>query len=194
MIRNRFPSRRALPEIRKTVEQSQRVIAESASLLRSLLNTEGAVIGRPSVEVSRRNQVPPRLADATFKGAFKAAPHAFLLLTPDLVIAAANPEYLATTMTLEAEIVGCEMFDVFPDNPSVPDADSVSNLRASLLRVIDEARPDRMSRQRYDVRDPDGVFVERWWDPINTPVFDEDGRLALVMHCVSDATENVQAV
>lgn len=29
-----------------------------------------------------------------------------------------------------------------------------------------------MAVQLYDVQDPDGCFVERWWTPVNAPVLD----------------------
>ena len=39
-----------------------------------------------------------------------------------------------------------------------------------------------MAIQRYDVRDPSGAFIERLWQPINTPIFDDKGRLIYVLH------------
>jgi hypothetical protein len=39
-----------------------------------------------------------------------------------------------------------------------------------------------MGLQRYDVRDPDtGVFVTRTWLPVNSPIFDADGRVVAVL-------------
>jgi hypothetical protein len=48
-----------------------------------------------------------------------------------------------------------------------------------------------MAIQRYDIRDPDGQFVERYWQPVNTPIFDESGRLIYLLHWVEDVTEQV---
>jgi hypothetical protein len=46
-----------------------------------------------------------------------------------------------------------------------------------------------MAEQRYDIRDAQGNFVERYWTPINTPVFDDDGKLVWILHEAVDVTE-----
>jgi len=66
---------------------------------------------------------------------FEAAPGKFLVLRPDLTIVAACDEYLRATRTRRPDIIGRQLFDVFPDNPDDPKASGVSNLRASLDRV-----------------------------------------------------------
>ncbi|WP_245427563.1 hypothetical protein [Bradyrhizobium sp. MOS003] len=48
-----------------------------------------------------------------------------------------------------------------------------------------------MAVQRYDIRDLDGAFLERHWRPINSPIRDEDGRLAFLLHQVEDVTDQV---
>ncbi|MBV9548640.1 MAG: PAS domain-containing protein [Alphaproteobacteria bacterium] len=123
-----------------------------------------------------------------FKVSFYATPHSYLLLNPDLKIIDANDCYLAATMTRRADIQQAGMFDVFPDNPEQAGADGVANLRGSLIRVLDTGLPDRMACQRYDIRDPDGVYQERWWQPLNIPVFDDSGRLGAIVHYVEDVT------
>jgi hypothetical protein len=45
-----------------------------------------------------------------------------------------------------------------------------------------------MKVQRYDVRDAAGDFAERHWRPINTPIFDDTGRLLYLLHHVADVT------
>ena len=70
-----------------------------------------------------------------FRALFEAAPGLYLVLDPELRIVAASDAYLDATMTRREEIVGRDLFDVFPDNPDDPGADGVSNLAASLERV-----------------------------------------------------------
>jgi hypothetical protein len=48
-----------------------------------------------------------------------------------------------------------------------------------------------MSVLRYDVRNADGVFVERHWRPVNTPLHNEDGRLIYLMHMVDEVTAEI---
>lgn len=40
--------------------------------------------------------------------------------------------------------------------------------------------------QRYDVRYASGHFVERYWQPVNTPIFDAKGRLVYLLHHVEE--------
>lgn len=129
-----------------------------------------------------------------FKRLFESAPGLYLVLSPSLIIQAASDAYLAATMTAREDIVGRGLFEVFPDNPNDPNATGVSNLRASLMRVIAGGGPDTMAVQKYDVQRPDsqgGGFEERYWSPLNSPVTGPDGRLLHIIHRVEDVTEYV---
>ncbi|MDA9408175.1 hypothetical protein XH80_15985 [Bradyrhizobium sp. CCBAU 45384] len=103
---------------------------------------------------------------------------------PGLRIVDINPAYANATLTDRDSIVGRSLFEVFPDNPDEPLADGVSNLYASLRTVAQTGQPHAMAVQRYDIRDADGTFVERHWQPINSPIRDGDGRLAFLLHHV----------
>lgn len=132
-----------------------------------------------------------------FEAVFAASPSPMLLLGPDdphFTILAANDAYLRATMTTRDQIVGRGLFEVFPDNPGDPGATGTSNLRASLGRALACRRPEVMAVQKHDIRRPasqGGGFEERHWSPINTPVVDEDGRVACLIHRVEDVTELV---
>jgi signal transduction histidine kinase/CheY-like chemotaxis protein len=133
--------------------------------------------------------------EVDFRGLFEAAPGLYLVLDPELRIAAVSDAYLAATMTKRDEIVGRGIFDVFPDNPDDPAATGVGNLRSSLQRVLQRRVADAMAVQKYDIRRPDeegGGFEVRYWSPLNTPVLDQDGRLAYIIHRVEDVTEFVR--
>jgi two-component system sensor kinase FixL len=127
-----------------------------------------------------------------FRALFEASPGLYLVLTPELIIAGASDAYLRATMTKRSEVLGRGVFDVFPDNPDDPDASGVSNLRASLERVLRFGRPDAMAVQKYDVRRPDGSFEERHWSPFNAPVLSERGEVQWIIHRVEDVTELVR--
>jgi hypothetical protein len=130
------------------------------------------------------------LPEGAFFDTFDQAPHAYLLLRPDLTIAGANRAYALATMTQPQDILDRGIFDVFPDNPDWDGADGEKNLGKSLAHVVATLQPDRMARQRYDVRDRDGAFEERWWEPLNAPILDGQGRLALILHHVREATDD----
>jgi two-component system sensor kinase FixL len=135
---------------------------------------------------------PPVASEPDFRAVLHAAPGLYLILTHTLIIVEASDAYLRATMTRRDEIIGKGLFQVFPDNPDDPNADGVSNLRASLDRVLRFRRPDAMAVQKYDVRRPDGRFEERYWSPLNTPVLNQDGAVEWIIHRVEDVTEVVR--
>ncbi|MGB7622424.1 MAG: ATP-binding protein [Terriglobia bacterium] len=136
---------------------------------------------------------PPSTPD--FRTLFESAPGLYLVLTPELRVVAVSDAYLVATMTQREEILGRELFEVFPDNPDDPGASGVRNLRASLERVIQHRRADAMAVQRYDIRRPNsegGGFEERYWSPLNSPVFGENQEITYIIHRVEDVTELVR--
>ncbi|MFJ9725875.1 PP2C family protein-serine/threonine phosphatase [Streptomyces sp. NPDC101209] len=130
-----------------------------------------------------------------YAGVFQCLPGMVALLTPDLVFADANEEYLRVSGRRRAEVVGRYLFDVFPDNPKDAGASGMRNLAASLRRVLDTGERDAMALQRYDVEDPErpGEWQERFWSPVNAPVIDTDGKVVLVVHRVEEVTELIKA-
>ena len=128
-----------------------------------------------------------------FQLLLEATPHPYLILQPDegFTIAAVNNRYLAVTGTRREAIVGRGLFEVFPDNPDDSRGSGVSDLRASLERVLRDRVPDTMGVQKYDIprRDGSDGFDLKYWSPVNTPVFDTDGCVAYIIHHVEDITE-----
>ena len=161
--------------------------AEAAQLWRCIAAEIRKVEQRPYDPVPApvlcdRSTTDKAAPDSHVRCAFEATPHPYLLLTPDLTIAGANDCYLGATMSRREDIVGRSVFEALPEDPAWVDSDTVRNLGTSLARVIDEGRSDEMRVHRADIRRPDGVFEERWWTSLNTPAFDPDGRLVLIVH------------
>ena len=129
-----------------------------------------------------------------FRQVFKFAPGLYLLLEPDppaFTIAAVSDAFAKATMTKREEIVGRGLFDVFPDNPHDSTASGVGNLTTSLELVLRFKTPHTMALQKYDIRRPaaeGGGFEERYWSPLNSPVLDDEGRVAWIVHSVTDVT------
>jgi PAS domain S-box-containing protein len=129
-----------------------------------------------------------------FQILFEATPIPYLVLTPDFTIVAANEACLQATMTTREQILGRALFEVFPDNPADPGATGVRNLRASLMRVLQNKAPDAMPIQKYDIPkhgSVEGEFEVRYWKLLNTPVFSPSGEIVYIIHCVEDVTEHV---
>jgi PAS domain S-box-containing protein len=126
---------------------------------------------------------------------FRASPLPSLLLKPDVprfTIVDANTAYLTITGTHLNDLEGKGIFEAFPDNPANPEADGVKNLRSSLLTVLETCAPHKMATQRYDIpiRGSDD-FGQRYYSPENVPVLDDDGKVVMIIHTVTDISERV---
>lgn len=171
----------------------ERPIADSCAPIR---NRSGAITGSVlvfrDVTEEKATEAKLRLSRAVFENLFESLPGLYLVLTPNLQIAAVSNAYLQATMTQREAIVGRALFEVFPDNPADQGATGASNLRASLDRVRQTGIADTMAIQKYDVRRPDGVFEERYWSPVNSPVFGAERQIEYIVHRVEDVTEFVR--
>jgi len=127
--------------------------------------------------------------------ALETAPNMYLVLSPDLYILTASDLYLEATETSREEIAGKHIFEAFPDNPDLPDADGMQNINASLQEVLRTGKPHYMEIQRYDVPDlaNPGRFIQRYWDPCHTPVFDEQGEMQYIIQLATNVTGKVLA-
>jgi PAS domain-containing protein len=128
-----------------------------------------------------------------YRTVFHNIPVPTLLLTPEFVIADVNLSYLQVAGRTREELLGRNVFDAFPDNPSDPEATGVRNLTASLRRVLATGRPDVMHPQKYDVEIGDSaVFERRYWTQVNAPVLGSGGRVELIVHTAEDVTDRVR--
>ncbi|MET9764778.1 SpoIIE family protein phosphatase [Streptomyces sp. NPDC006372] len=130
-----------------------------------------------------------------YAAVFQALPGMVALLTPELVYADVNEEFVRVSGRSREQLIGNYLFDVFPDNPNNPAATGMRNLRASLYRVLATGERDAMALQRYDVEDPQrpGEWEERYWSPVNAPLLGPDGKVALIVHRVEEVTELIRA-
>ncbi len=122
---------------------------------------------------------------------FERLPGRYLILSSALEIVAVNDAYLEATMRTREQLLGRYVFDAFPENPDDP-AGGVDKLRDSLGFVLATRQAHTMGLTRYDIPRQGGGFEERYWSPINTPVLDERGEVAVIIHRVEDVTEYVR--
>ncbi|MET9412485.1 SpoIIE family protein phosphatase [Streptomyces sp. NPDC002935] len=130
-----------------------------------------------------------------YQALFTVTPSPCMVLGPDLVLADINEAACRVTGRTREDLLGRYLFDAFPDNPADPDADGVRNLHASLDRVLRSKEPDTMAPMKYDisVADRPGVFEERWWSAINTPVLGPDGQVEWILHRGEDVTSFIRS-
>jgi PAS domain-containing protein len=176
--------------VTKTIRMLLAAAQRDLALLKAA--SDGATLAPPSiVGTGRPGQSLPELG--RFRKEFEASSRPYLIVDPrpGLRIVDINDAYAAVTMTDRLRVAGERLFDVFPDNPDDPAADGVSNLFASLQAAAQSGRQHRMAVQRYDVRDANGEFLVKYWQPVNTPILDERGNLMFIVHHVEDVTEAV---
>ena len=132
--------------------------------------------------------IPPQsLVD--FELVFHLLPGMCLVLDPAFTILAQNEEHARATLTVDRNVVGQNLFAAFPDNPNHSAADGVSDVRASLLKVLKTRQTDAMPLIRYDVQPARGPFQTRWWQITNTPILGEDGYVRWIINRAEDVTE-----
>jgi hypothetical protein len=164
---------------------------ELAMLESSLFGAYGAAQPPNRAQgASRRKRKVACLLHKQF--ANSSLPYVLLDPQPGLHIVDINDAYAKATMTARRSIVGHPLFQIFPDNPGDPNADGLCNLYASLRAVATMGQPHAMPILRYDVRDLNGRFVERYWQPLTTPVRDKGGYLLYLRHHVEDVTGEVR--
>lgn len=139
----------------------------------------------------------PTLPVEHYRAIFENAPTAFLIVLPNahFTIVGVSDTYLRDTLTTRVQILGKPVFDVFPDNPHTPEANSTANLMVSFRQVIATRAADTMAIQRYDVRNPEGDgFEVRYWSPVNAPVISPEGEVIYIIHRVQNVTDYMQLI
>ena len=97
-----------------------------------------------------------------FELVFHLLPGMCLVLDPAFTILAQNAEHARATLSEDKNVVGQNLFAVFPDNPDHSAADGVATVQASLLKVLKTREADAMPLIRYDVKPARGPFQTRW--------------------------------
>ncbi len=126
---------------------------------------------------------------------FESQPGLILILSPDLSIQAVTNAYLEELEMNREDILGKNLFDLFPQNPGTPEVNSVAKLKGSLNYVVSHRQKHEIEIIHYDVpskADPT-KFLERYWNTINTPVPDEQGEVAFIIHETRNITAKIKA-
>lgn len=118
-------------------------------------------------------------------------PQPYLILDADLVIVAASDAYLALTDRTLDDIVGRSILEAFPENPDAAGTVEQGLLEVSLRHVLATGKPHEMAVIQYDIPQPGGGFVQKFWTPVHTPVAGADGKPAFIIQNPMDVTESV---
>lgn len=134
-----------------------------------------------------------------FQSIFNNSPDGEFLFSTDaaLTILAVNDSALKAVSRQRDDVIGKPLFDAFPGDPDDPQDTGTLALHQSLTKIIATGKPDRLPVQRYPipVQMPDGSerYEERFWSVINTPIFDEEGKLLCISHRTVDVTQRERA-
>jgi diguanylate cyclase (GGDEF)-like protein/PAS domain S-box-containing protein len=132
-----------------------------------------------------------------YQSAFDSLPIGIYFISPeaDPVILAVNNAFLEATSRTRDELLGKRLFEVFPESPDDPRG--VAALRRSIQTVLDTRRSHTLPAQHFPIPItlPDGTkrFEERYWNAVNTPIFDSHGQLICVSHITIDVTKQTLA-
>jgi PAS domain S-box-containing protein len=113
-------------------------------------------------------------------------------MAPDYTILDASDLYLQVTFKQRAQIVGRNVFDVFPPD----DQNDWQIFNDSLDFVRTHQQPHTMPRIRYDMQrqaSEGGGLEERYWQTTNYPQFDERGQLQAILLRTTDITDQYRA-
>jgi PAS domain S-box-containing protein len=125
----------------------------------------------------------------------EARPGITMVLRPDTpfyTILAVSDDFVTTSGRKREEVIGKSHFAIFPENPANP-----SSGRHSLLNSFDHILQHKTSHSlplvRYDIPDGKGGFLEKYWKSTNSPVLNDNGEVAYVIHTSEDVTDRVLA-
>lgn len=142
-------------------------------------------------EFSMSFQIPEQMYTALFD----AMPGNCVLVKndpPTFTILAATPAYLQQTGYTKEAMIGKGVFEAFPVN-SDPSYTGGEALRNSYLHASRYKQAHHLPVQRYDLRNADGSFAEKYWKISNAPVLSPEGEVAYIIHTSQDITAQVHA-
>lgn len=137
-------------------------------------------------------QKPPSVKNKiNFEVLFESLPGLFLILLPDLTIAAASELFLNATGIIRNAIVGKQLFEVFPENPDDNSVNGIFFLRESLNHVLKMKAEHTMLLQKRTVFNKDGSFDIKYWQPVNKPVLNNNGEIIYIIHSIKDIIKDI---
>jgi PAS domain S-box-containing protein len=122
-----------------------------------------------------------------FESLFRRLPSPYMVLDRSFNYVDANDAYCQVTERGRDELIGRNIFDLFP-NPG----ESGRRLRESFERVIETGQPDSIPLLPYPIPLPlsrGGGMEMRYWSAAHVPLLDAQGRTAFVVQNTVDVTE-----
>ena len=127
-----------------------------------------------------------------FRALFELSPNSYMLLDRQLRYVAANRAYLDVTGRRLGDLLGRNVFDIFPHDPEDPSNESAKQLRQSFERVLSTGQPDVIAFIRYRVpggNAGEGEAEDRFWSATHTPIHGADGQVEYILQHTVDVSE-----
>ena len=124
---------------------------------------------------------------------FEQSSELLIVIDTNFAVVAASDSFLKTTATVRENIMGRNLFDVFPDNPDDKTANGESIVRASFNRVIKNKTKDALPVTKYDIPKPEsegGGYELKYWQATSSPILDDHNNVKYIIHRTEDVTEN----
>lgn len=125
-----------------------------------------------------------------FEKLFDVLPNPYMVLDTDWRYVAVNRAYEHAVMRSRAELIGQELFEMFPN-----EGESGRRLKASIEAVLDSGEPDTIAFIPYEIPRPaeaGGGFEQRYWTATHTPITNSEGRVEFIVQNTADVTEIVR--
>jgi PAS domain S-box-containing protein len=127
-----------------------------------------------------------------FEKLFDLSPNAYMVLDGELRYVAANQAYREVTASRLEQLLGRNIFELFPNDPNDPGNVPAQMLRKSFERVLATGQRDHLAYIPYRVpKLVDGAVVEedRYWSATHCPVRDGAGRVRYILQNTVEVTD-----
>ncbi|WP_340104537.1 PAS domain S-box protein [Rhodohalobacter sp. 8-1] len=126
---------------------------------------------------------------------FEAIPLPAVVLrtnSPEFTVENANEAYSKISGKSIEELIGANLFELFPDNPTDSTSNNATEETALLDDVIETGRENSKNIQRYDLEiDDSEVFEDRYYKQSHTPIFNDDGKIEYILQVVEEVTDKI---
>ena len=125
-----------------------------------------------------------------FERIFDVLPTPYMVVDRELRYVALNRAYADVVMRQAEELVGQQLFEMFPDH-----GESGRRLRASFEQVLADGEADTIAFIPYAIPVPEergGGVEQRYWTATHTPILGADGQVEFVVQNTVDVTDIVR--
>ena len=128
------------------------------------------------------------MSSIDFAALFETLPSPHMVLDSRFDVVAVNASYEKAVMRGRGELLGGNLFALFPN-----DGEGGARVRASLQRVLDTGRSDTIAYIPYEIPRSGGKdgFELRYWTAVHTPLTGADGRVGFIVQNTVDVTDIV---